>query len=336
MRLAVLLAAVLVAAPAASAAAAPLTVAAYYYTWYGGAQWRAGYVGEPALGEYDSRDPAVIGAHYDWAQRFGVDVFVASWWGPEGYDDFTLRDHVIPSPTRGPTRIAVLYESSFRLGLTENRIVFGPREREILLRDFDYLAATYFRQPAYYRIGGRPVVVLYVSRIFRGAYAEAIRALRREVRARHGLDLYLIGDEVDWDIGPARGRIRLYDGITGYTMYSRTQPQTGFLGLVDLRYRAFRRIAAQARVAFVPGALPGFNDRGVRPEQEHYVLSEPRLFERSLALAARYLDPKVGLMTVTSWNEWHEDTQIEPSGAAGYAHLEALRRFRAAYLTTKR
>jgi len=319
----------------ASERLSPLTVGAYYYPWYDEAQWRLGHVERAALGEYSSRDDSVIAAHYGWARRYGVDVFICSWWGPLGYDDLTIREHLLPAPARGPTRIALLYESPFRLGLTENRIVFGAREREILLSDFDYLAETYFRHPAYYRVQGRPVVVLYVSRIFRGEYGEAIRDLRRHVRERHGLELYLVGDEVDWDIGPARGRIRLYDAITGYTMYSRTQPQSGFLALVEKRFRAFRRIAREERVAFVPGVLPGFNDRGVRPEEEHYVLSEPRLFERSLALAGRYVDPKLGLMTVTSWNEWHEDTQIEPSADRGFGLLEALDAFRRAFRTRR-
>lgn len=322
-------------AVAAAPTPAPLTVGAYYYPWYEAAQWARGTMRTPALGGYDSRDPETIAAHYGWARRYGVDVFLTSWLGPGSAGDLTLRDHLLPSPARGRTRIAILYESILRLGLTENRIVFGERERDILLRDFDYLAETYFRHPAYYRIGGRPVVVLYVSRIFRGAYAEAISALREHVRATWGIELYLIGDEVDWDLGPSRARIRLYDAITGYILYSRTQPQTGFLGLVEARYRAFRRVAAERRVAFVPGALPRYDDRGFRPEEGHYVLSEPRLFERGLSLAGKYLDPRLGLMTVTSWNEWHEDTQIEPATDYGLELLEKLARFKRAFLARR-
>ena len=306
---------------AAPAAAAQLTVAAYYYPWYDAAQWERGTMRMPELGGYDSRDPETIAAHYRWARQYGADT--------------TLRDHLLPSPERGRVRVAILYESILRLGLTENRIVFGEREQQILLDDFDYLAATYLRDPAYYRIGGRPVVVLYVSRIFRGAYAEAIGALRERMRTVWGLELYLIGDEVDWDLGPARARIRLYDAITGYILYSRTQPQTGFLRLVEDRYRAFRRVARQRGVAFVPGVLPGYDDRAYRPEQGHYVLNEPRLFERGLALAGRYVDRRLGLLTVTSWNEWHEDTQIEPSTEYGLALLEKLARFKRAFLARR-
>jgi len=344
--IALLAAAAIAAAAAAVALAAPpkrppLTVGAYYYTWYGpdGTHWDKGYARgrleapqRPALGEYDSRDPAVIAAHYRWAQRYGVDLFIASWWGPGGWDDVTLRDHVLPSPARGRTRVALLYESTLRLGLTDNRVLLDEAARERLLADFDYLATTYLRHPAYYRVAGRPVVFLYVSRIYRGDVAGTIRALRAHVRARHGLELYLVGDEADWDLGPARSRIRLYDAITGYTLYSPTQPSgwpstTGYLGAVESRLRAFRRAAGAERVAFVPNVQPAFNDRGVRPEKGHWVLPHEvgpaardfSLFRRALALAGRYVDPRLNLLTVTSWNEWHEDTQIEPTAPAAPA-----------------
>ena len=341
MRTLALLAAVAaVAAVSAAAAGAPPraqppTIGAYYYAWYGGdgRHWDKGYARarldtpqRPALGEYDSRDPHVIASHYGWAQRYGVDLFIASWWGPGGYDDVTLRDHVLPSPARGRTRIALLYESTLRLGLTGNRIVFDAAARERLLADFDYLAATYLRHPAYYRVRGRPVVFLYVSRIYRGEFATAIGELRAHVRSRHGLDLYLVGDEVDWDLGPARSRIRLYDAVTGYTLYSTTQragwpSQTRFLDSVAATFRSFRRAAAAERVAFVPNVQPAFNDRGVRPEARHWVLphevgpraSDFSLFRTFLRLAGRHVDPTLNLLTVTSWNEWHEDTQIEPT-----------------------
>jgi hypothetical protein len=326
------------ASAAPTARAGPLTVGAYYYAWYGsgGAHWKLGYVRSqldtpqrPVLGEYNSRDPAVIAQHYAWAHRFGVDVFFCSWRGPGSYDDVTIREHLLRSPARGPTRIALLYESLERLGLgSDDRIHLDDATVATLLADIDYLARTYFRDPAYYRIDGRPVLVLYASRIFRGPVAETIAALRERARAA-GVELYLVGDEVDWDLPPDRERVRLFDAVTGYTLYSRTQPagwpsRTRFVQAVGAKERDFRRVAAEEGVAFVPGALPGFNDRGVRPEADHYVLpqrvddasSPDSLFAESLELAGTLVDPSLRLLTVTSWNEWHEDTQIEPTAPA--------------------
>jgi hypothetical protein len=356
-------------APAAALAAVPLTIGAYYYPWYGadGAQWDRGYVRarldrpqRPALGEYDSRDAAVIAQHYAWAQQYGVGVFFCSWMGPGGYDDVTIRDHLLVSPARGPTRIALLYESLQRLGLgADDRIQLDERAVARLVADFDYLARTYFRDPGYYRIDGRPVVVLYASRIYRGAVQDAVDAIRTHLRDLYGIDPYLIGDEVDADTGPDAERIARFDAITGYTPYSRKQAagwpsETGYLESVDRRARSFRRVASIQGVRFVPAVLPGFNDHGVRPGDAHYALprelslSSPpgSLFARSLDLAGRLVDRDLPLLLVTSWNEWQEDSQIEPTanGAEsaapadategyayrpyGFAALEQLARFK--------
>jgi hypothetical protein len=328
----------MLAAPA-TGRAAPLTVAAYYYPWYGpgSPQWSRGDLRDalappqqPLLGRYDSRDPAVIAQHYAWAHEYGIGVFLASWAGPGSYGDATIRDDLLPSPARGPTQVALLYESLQRLGLDPDaRIYLTPERIAQLVSDFDYIARTYFSAPGYYRIAGRPVVELYASRIFRGPVAEAIAAIRSHLIATYGVNPYLIGDEVDWDSAPDRSRIRLYDAITGYTLYSRTQasgwPQrTRFLAAVEQHTREFRAAARAVGVDFVPDALPGFNDRAFRPEDGDHVLPrqvsaaapDGSLFAGTLALAGRLVDPGLDLLAVTSFNEWQEDTQIEPTAPA--------------------
>ncbi len=329
------------AASAAASAAPPPTVAAYYYPWYGpgGTSWSLGYARAqlappeaPALGEYDSRDPAVVAQHYAWAQEYGVDVFVCSWSGPGSFTDRTLREALLPSPARGPTRLAILYESLQRLSLgPDARIHLDDAAIATLVSDFAYLARTSFSDPGYYRIDGRPVVVLYASRIYRGPVAEAIRAVRAAVEAVAGVDPFLIGDEVDVDTAdpPDRSRLRLFDAITAYTPYSRLQREgwpdgTGFLASVGARMRAFRDAAAAARVGFVPDVLPGFDDRGLRPADGHHVLprqlgptaGSASLFETLLGQARGLVDRSLRLVAVTSWNEWFEDSQIEPTAPA--------------------
>jgi hypothetical protein len=126
-------------------------------------------------------------------------------------------------------------------------------------------------------------------------------------------------------------RIRLFDAITSYTMYSDLQKtgrpdDTGWLANVRQRYDAFKRAADQYGVAFIPNATPGFNDRGVRLAANHYVL--PRevnannvagtdtLLSQMLDLDVPYLDRNLRAVNLTSFNEWHEDTQIEPLAPA--------------------
>ena len=314
----------------------PLTVGAYYYAWYGsdGAHWRLGTLRggldpaePPQLGWYDSRDPAVIAQHYAWAQHYGVDVFFTSWRGPGSFDDVTIRDSLLPSPARGPTQLALLYESVERLGMgPDNRITLTPDSEQTMFDDFDYMARTYFDRPGYYRIDGRPVVIVYASRILRGDVAGTIEGIREHLISTYGVNPYLIGDEVDWDNPPDPFRIALFDAITGYTLDSRTQvagwpSQIGYLQAIGRRVRQFQKMATEEGVAFIPDALPGFDSRAVRPEDSERVLpralgprsSQTSLFASTLALAGSLVDPSLGLLNVTSWNEWNEDTEIEPT-----------------------
>jgi glycoprotein endo-alpha-1,2-mannosidase len=356
-------------ATAAGATAAPLTVGAYYYAWYGqnGHQWGLGTPRakldrpeQPLLGLYDSADPAVIAQHYEWAQEYGVNVFFCSWRGPDTADDLTIRDDMLPSPARGPTQIALMYESLERLGVgADNRIQLDPDSVQTMIDDFDYMERTYFDQPGYYRIDGRPVVIIYASRILIGDVAGAILAIRMHLLDTYGVNPYLIGDEVDWDLPPDPDRIGLFDAITGYTPYSRTQAagwpsQNGYVQAIGRRARQFQRVAQAEGVAFIPDAIPGFNSRAVRPEADEHVLprelgprsSQTSLFASTLALAGTLLDPTLNLLAVTSWNEWNEDTEIEPTALGppptdgpvdltqGYPYepyglslLETLRRF---------
>ncbi len=264
---------------------------------------------------------------YAWAQRFGVDVFVCSWFGPGGYNDLTIRDHLLPSPARGPTRISILYESLQRMGSgPDARIHLDAANTATILSDFAYLARTYFNDPGYYRIDGRPVVTIYATRIFRGDVAGLVASLREVVESATGMNPYLIGDEVDWDSVPDPSRIALFDAITGYTLYSRTQPAgwpstTHILARIQRHVRSYAQVAADEGVGFIPDAMPGFNDRGFRPADRHHVLppavrrggAATSLFAASLTAAGMLVDPLLGVLAVTSWNEWHEDTQIEPT-----------------------
>lgn len=88
------------------------------------------------------------------------------------------------------------------------------------------------------------------------------------------------------------------------------------------RSKKWQEAASQHNCAFIPSVSPGYNDLGVRPEKRHGPLSRQlsesdvpgSLFESALRYARRLVEKRTSnLIMVNSFNEWHEDTQIEPA-----------------------
>lgn len=307
----------------------PLLVGAYWYPWYGadGRHWREGYRGTPLLGEYDSGDVDVIDQHVAWATEYGVDFFVSSWWGRGAFSDDVMHLSVPESSKAQDFQFAILYESPGLLGVDNGKIrVDDPEKHAKLVADFVYLAETYFTQPTYLRVDNRPVVFLYLTRIFSGDVNAALDAVRATVLDRTGQALFIVGDEVYWQ-SPTRLRLSYFDAVTAYNMHTSVLGiDEGFAGKVAKQYEAWAYAANRYGATFVPDVLPGFDDTAVRPEAEHPPIPRsPELFEAQLRDAISLADGEVRMVMITSWNEWHEDTSIEPAEEFGFDYLERLR-----------
>jgi len=153
-------------------------------------------------------------------------------------------------------------------------------------------ADSLFTHQSYLKIGGRPVVILYLTRTLEGGYAKAIEKCRAELKSR-GWNVFLIADEIFWSVVPAdkapedgalstdepqQARIRLFDAITAYNLYdfSRTRhagygAQSDFIRDAAALFQRYRN-AAGPNAALVPSVIPGYNDRGVRVRRDHYAI----------------------------------------------------------------
>jgi hypothetical protein len=223
-------------------------------------------------------------------------------------------------------------QSNVRQAPTVELMSYGERDlgnlefRNRLAADLRFVGEHYLKHPSALRINGRPVLFLYVTRVLRGDIASWVEEVRRML-ATIGVDPFIVADEVFWQEADP-DRLRAFDAITAYNVYD--WPRTGNAGLasestfladVEGLFSRWQAAAGAAGVRFVPNAMPGYNDRGVRLAEDHYViprrmqLSSPAtsLFERSIELARRFVDPTLPMLTITSFNEWHEWTQIEPA-----------------------
>jgi glycoprotein endo-alpha-1,2-mannosidase len=108
-----------------------------------------------------------------------------------------------------------------------------------------------------------------------------------------------------------------------YGSMDRPSPSITAEGLLRHYQRSmkWKEVAANHNCSFIPAVTPGYNDRGVRPEKNLGPLSRQlsgnpspgSLFQASLQYSRGLVEPRTGrLLMVNSFNEWHEDTQIEP------------------------
>jgi autotransporter-associated beta strand protein len=318
----------------AAVRAEPL-VGAFYYPWYVPSNpahdWtytlRDNLVPaqQPSAGYYNSQDESVISQQIAAARQGNISFWASSWWGPNSTEDLTLKNYVLTNPNASELKYAIHYESAGRLGS-----ISSPNYTN-LLPDFEYIAQSYFNNPNYLTVNGRPVVFIYITRAyFNGTSgAHEVASLRSDLERKFGVNPYLIGDDI-YPGNNNQSRASLWDAITDEDVYGSVLQQYGstHTAVTQLKsqYQAAESLAHAAGNGFIPTVEPGFNDTGVRtghtpaPRYETDVpgSSEGSLFSDELTNAVLpTVDSNANnIVLVNSFNEWHEDTSVEPIATA--------------------
>ncbi|KAL3921835.1 MAG: hypothetical protein SGILL_002538 [Bacillariaceae sp.] len=281
----------------------------------------------PALGEYDDSDPAVIAEHMKMFRRANIGLLVTSWWGPNKVEDSTTKNVVMEHEDVGNLKISLFYETVDRF-----RLESGIADIKNAKTDIEYMCEHYFDHPNYYKVNGRPVLFIYLARTLgnSGKLEEALLTMRSEA-AKRGHNIFLVGDYAFGE-SPQTTEEDPYvpfwylDAVTNYDVYGNAGRPQGHAGTTGVslyyeRQAQWKKETAKENCMFIPAVSPGYNDRGVRLESDHPALSrrvtaaaeEGSLFHFQLKHAKKLADPGMEkLIMVNSFNEWHEDTQIEP------------------------
>ncbi|MDO8424729.1 MAG: glycoside hydrolase family 99-like domain-containing protein [bacterium] len=226
---------------------------------------------------------------------------------------------------------------------------------EKFLEDFEYFADTYFNLPQYLRIDGKPVVMIYNASAYRNIpnYFEKLEASM----AKRGISLFLVADAVYWSgvrmslsnfkflwENPPKEALktiwralrrkaiknyesdfklsRYFKAITGYNMYSLNRTEN-FLENVEEVYKKFWEYAKSQNLYFIPNVMPGYDDRNQNGLQRSVLERKGgEFYKKFWEIARKYLDPKLPLAMITTFNEWHEGTEIEPSKEHNDQYLE--------------
>lgn len=306
-------------------------VGAYYYPWYYPSRWTNEPVANlPRGGFYDSSDRAVVAQHLAWAKQADVDFLLVSWVSTNGYENRNLRDALLPEIEKTDRTFCLLYETPLALHIPAGQridlatVTNGATVGDAFVAQIDYLAATYLKHPRYLQFNGRAVLVIYLVRdlLNAGPYLKTVR----ERLKGQGIDLYLIADSVYWAPPEKQDWPMLkenFQALTAYNMYYRTN----FLPAVRAQFRRTADLAAEHGLALIPNVLPGYDDtplRGTDRVTLHRL--HGKFYDDNWRLAAEFVSDRQPFVLITSFNEWHEGTAIEPSREFGEQYLEATRR----------
>jgi len=282
-------------------------VLAFYYAWYDTTTWQKPLPDQPAQ-SYVSTNPAAIERHVLWARQAGIDGFVQSWYGPQVENNQT------------ETNFAALLDVAAQHGFAaavdlEVTSPFFHSEADIVAA-LQHLLTVHASHPAYLRVGGRPVVFFWRQDRYP---VQSWQAIRDQVDPQRASVWIAEGVSLNY-LGP-------FDGNHLYSVAWDPEPE-GTLRRWGGRVRDWNVEHGTARY-WVATVMPGYDD---------LVTGRADSFVRDRTGGVYYrrcwdgaIQSEADWVIITSFNEWMEGTQIEPSVGYGEFYLDLTRELAGLY-----
>ncbi|MEO6083174.1 MAG: hypothetical protein ABIQ18_08710, partial [Umezawaea sp.] len=288
-----------VTTPLASAQNAP-PVLAYYYIWFDKTSWDRAKTDYPSLGRYSSDDSRIMLEHIQQAKSAGIDGFIVSWKSNPVLD---RRLRTLANVARSEDfRLSVIYE-----GLDFDR---NPLPLDKVAADLQLFETTYATDPVFGQFA-KPLVIWSGTWRFS---VEDVRKATGPVRDR----LFVLGSEKS-----VEDYQRIADSVDGDAYYwSSVDPQRD-KGFAE-KLVSMSEAVHQHRGLWVPPFAPGFDARligGTRVVDRR----DGETLRAEYAAAAKSSPDAFGLI---SWNEFSENSNVEPSTRYGDRCLAVLRELR--------
>jgi hypothetical protein len=285
-------------------------VAAFYYPWYFNEEFdgRWDHWGRnppqdiasdyyPLLGTYSMSDPAVLAQHFAWLRQSGVGLIISSWWGRNDPTDNALPLILDVADYYG-IKVAIHIEP------------YDGRSAERLILDINYLLAQYGDYPAFYWTNE-------TSCFNSGEQPKGLFFLWNSMAPENGTgpvdpDYWL--EAMDSLHSQEPGVVVLTDQANNRWVTSGHFDGAYSYVVLDIDEVGYDWAAAIPACAwYVPGINPGISAIQIQYEDE---VNTPRRdgqtydnrWERMFATG---VEPT--LVAISTFNEWHEGTQIEPA-----------------------
>ena len=292
-------------------------VVALYYAWFDQSTWTSGMTEDAPTVPYRSDDPTTIERQLAWAKQAGIDVFAQAWYGPRDNNPTEKNFRtLLASAERAGMRAALLFE-------TDSEDWFP--DRGAMVTALRHFLRVHAEHPGYLRVNGRPVILVWHPYTAFGpdgqrvndksqAAVDAWASLIQEVDPQHQAMWIAEGDYFPM--------LEVFDGIFPYSIAWSPDPPKQLRSYSE-RVRAFNE-KHDTRKLWAATAMPGYDDRAIPGRADAFAVGRAEGgYYRSTFRGAIYSEPS--WVVITSWNEWLEGTQVEPSSSYGMRYLDITR-----------
>jgi Glycosyl hydrolase family 71 len=285
-------------------AAAPIPVLAYYYIWFDQRSWERGKTDLPLLNAYTSDDRTVMQQHIRWAKQSGISGFIVNWKSTPTLNRRLAQ--LIELATQEQFELSIIYQ-----GLDPDRM---PLPVDEIAADLDYFIANYAAAPTF-GMFGRPLV------IWSGTWKYSPDQVAQITSTRRKQLLILASGR---SLGEYQRLAGLVDGDAYY--WPSANPET-FPGYQE-KLRSMGQAVHASGGLWIAPAAPGFDARLAGGTQV-VERNDGEMLRVQMNGALGSSPDAVGLI---SWNEFTENSYVEPSNAYGMRYLEVLTDLHRAYI----
>ncbi len=273
---------------------------AYYDNWFDNKSWDRAKTDLPELGKYSSDDAAVMRQHVRWAKDAGIDGFIVGWKSTPKLD--ARLEQILRIADEENFKILMIYQ-----GLDFDR---NPLPITKITGDLDLFILKYAAHPSL-KVFAKPVM------IWSGTWKFSAEDIAATTKARRASLLFLGTAKNIKDFE------RVADGLDGNAYYWSSiniDTNTGY----ESKLASMAAAVHRRNGVWIAPAAPGFDARLVGGTKT-IDRKEGATLRTQLTAAANASPDAIGLI---SWNEFSENSYVEPSEKYGHLFLDVLRDLR--------